>query len=341
MENASLTSKCARIRKEHAETAAKYRETHAKYESLVEAHMKMVNEFRAMEESYNKRLNDRKKEICTLNQSLLKRIKEKDEAIQQIETLTQENAELLQIHADLAQESAALKKENDALVNTVYPLETKVKELEAENASLRQLREADAKDRKDYDAIKAERDELRKQIEAQGYERKGDDRKRGRSYSRSPPRHSRPHLRSRSATNRSGHGRVPWSSSYRSRSRDGNDSRERVASRERSYRTHVSYDVLASEKHHPYTPVHLKESNGMNHQDSEQSSKSLPTQSKSDLNPCVERYLIQRIWVVQYSKRPTSRALFAFWPKEKVALQRKTCFNEIWRLPGIETFWST
>ena len=81
----------------------KYKETHTKYMVSIEDHMKLVNELRTKEENYNKRLNERKKELYTLNQSHLKRVKEKDETIQQVEALTHHNADLLRIHPDLGQ----------------------------------------------------------------------------------------------------------------------------------------------------------------------------------------------------------------------------------------------
>ncbi|KAK3203272.1 hypothetical protein GRF29_112g713589 [Pseudopithomyces chartarum] len=149
-ENAHLIEKCAQIQKRHAETVTKYKDTHGKYEVSIGDHVKLLNELRAKEENHNKRLNERKKELHTLTQSLHKRIKEKDEAIQQVETLTHENANLCRIHADLGQESAELKKENANLINTVYPLQARISELQTEVASLRQLREVDEKDRKDW-----------------------------------------------------------------------------------------------------------------------------------------------------------------------------------------------
>jgi chromosome segregation ATPase len=265
-ENANLIEKCAQIQKRHAETVTKYKDTHRKYEVSIGDHVKLLNELRTKEENHNKRLNERKKELHTLTQSLHKRIKEKDEAIQQVETLTHENANLCRIHADLGQESAELKKENADLINTVYPLQARISELQTELASLRQLREADEKDRKEYDVIKAERDQLKKQIKARTCERERDDRKRGRSRSRSRQRYPRLRSRSRSVTHRLGHDRDSWPRSYRSRSRSRSNSRERKTYRERSYRSHNSFDNSASEKYTPHTSIHRKESSGADRQ---------------------------------------------------------------------------
>lgn len=282
-ENAHLIEKCAQIQKRHAETVTKYKDTHGKYEVSIGDHVKLLNELRAKEENHNKRLNERKKELHTLTQSLHKRIKEKDEAIQQVETLTHENANLCRIHADLGQESAELKKENADLINTVYPLQARISELQTEVASLRQLREVDEKDRKEYDVTKTERDQLKKQIKARTCERQLDDRKRSRSRSRSRQRYPRlrsrspsrsrsrqryPRLRSRSrsATHRHGHGRDSWPRSYRSRPRSRNDSRERKTYREGSCRSHNSFDNSASDKYTPHSSIHRKESSGANRQ---------------------------------------------------------------------------
>lgn len=301
----------------------KYKETHTKYMISIEDYMKLVNELRTKEENYNKRLNERKKELYTLNQSHLKRVKEKDEAIQQVEALTHHNADLLRIHADLGQESVELKKENAGFASTLYSLQNINSGLETEVAALRQRREADAKDRKEYDIIKAERDQLKKQIEARTHERQRDDRKRGRSQSRSQ-QHPRLRSRSRSATNRSGHGRDPWSHSYRSRSRGRSNSRDRNTYRERSYRSYNSYDNFASGKYTPRTSIHRRESSGTDRQGTDHLSTpprtggDPPTSRRVDFS-CLawKKNPTEELDMKNVPKGPKARTSSSFQKKEK------------------------
>lgn len=144
MENTQLIKTCATRQREHADTMTKYRDTHQRYLDVVGKQAKLMDNLRDSEERHNKRLVEKRREICGLNQSLHNRIQEKDEAIRQIEYLTKENADLLKTHADLGEEIVALKKENADLVQTVYPLESKIKMLEAVAMTLKRASRSSA-----------------------------------------------------------------------------------------------------------------------------------------------------------------------------------------------------
>ena len=171
-EKADALQTCANIQKEHAATTAKYKDAHARYTN--------VNQLR-----------------IDLEGSLARRIMEKDEAVAKIESLTKDNAQLLQIHADLAQENAALKEDNVCLVGKIQPFEQRVMALQTENASLQEEKRLFDSEREQLVGVKAERDELRRQVEARNrIQQMDNDRKRGRSRTRSrSPQRSGPTYR--------------------------------------------------------------------------------------------------------------------------------------------------
>ena len=164
MENAKLLKDCATKQTDHVYTMAKYRHTHERCTHLVEKQIKLVEELRNSEEKYNKRLNDRKDEIRSLNQSLHKRVREKEEAIRQAENLIKENACLLKVHAELGEEIAALKKENADLVQTVYPLESKIRELQASAVTMKELKESYAEICEGHGTVMSENQDWTQQV---------------------------------------------------------------------------------------------------------------------------------------------------------------------------------
>ncbi|KAF2444685.1 hypothetical protein P171DRAFT_513758 [Karstenula rhodostoma CBS 690.94] len=162
-EKADALQEAAKIQKEHAATTEKWKDAHARWTQ--------ANKLRS-----------------NLDQAYHRRVVEKDEAIAIIQPLRNKNAELLQIHADLGQESAELKGENARLVSEIQPRDSIIMKLRTEFVFLKETLDAE---RKQHEAVKAERDSLRKQIGAHNQtQRRDSDRERDRSRfrSRSPRR---------------------------------------------------------------------------------------------------------------------------------------------------------